>query len=627
METSTEPQSTPQGLPFSELNLNSPQLLANIEALGFKNATPIQSEIIPLALDLKDVSGLSRTGTGKTCAFLIPTIDRLLTLEKHTYALCLTPTRELAIQIETEAKKLCKDLPLRPVSLVGGMPVADQIREIRAGARLIIGTPGRVMDLMRSRMLNPEQIEILVFDEADRMFDMGFIDDMRFILQRVSPKRQILLFSATMNLSVLTMMYEFNCNPVEVNISKDQLTADGIEQVIYHVGENEKPAYLVKFCKEIETGGIIVFVNYREKVLWVADLLTANGIPATGISSLLRQDKRNKILQGFRAGKFQALIATDVASRGLDIKGVALVVNYQLPDETANYVHRIGRTARAGKSGRAVSIAGPDDGYNQLRIEEFIGSKIPVGWLNNDEVDFKVNLPGRARERDRMSRDQFDEQERPQNGPDNIDREEGAPMAEGQEDAPQRAPREGRRHEGRSRGRDRGRGRGGDRDRGDRNDRDRGDRGERNDGDQNREARPPRGEGHSEQRHGSGRDGRRGGGDRDRGGDREGRPGQRAPQEARRPADGPEVAKYQVKIIDRSGSQPVSADGRPNQRPVDKQTATNPLTGSPMVYCTKTGKVKSRASGSSPAAAGGDTERRSLFSKIGSTVTSIFGKK
>ncbi len=380
---------------FSDLNLKSDLLFGNIAKIGFTDTTPIQAAVIPLALEGKDISGLSRTGTGKTFAFLIPMIDGLLAGAKDTIALCLAPTRELALQIEQETKKLLNGSGINPVSTVGGMPIAQQIKAIRNNGRLVVGTPGRVIDLMKSGIFATDKIAMLVFDEADRMFDMGFIDDMRFILNRINQERQILLFSATMNFSVLDLMYEYNCDPVEINISKDKLTADGITQFVYHVSDFEKPKALIQLCSQAKDGSIIIFVNYREKVLWVTDILNANGIPATGISSLLRQDKRNRILDEFKKGKFRALVATDVASRGLDIDDVSLVVNYHLPEEAANYVHRIGRTARAGRSGIAVAIAGPEDGYNQLRIEEFLGSKIPVKWFEEKELspdNIKIKL-------------------------------------------------------------------------------------------------------------------------------------------------------------------------------------------------------------------------------------------
>ena len=231
-----------------------PQVLSNLSAMGFSQPTEIQAQIMPIALEGQDVSGLSRTGTGKTAAFLIPTIQRLLQLPSDRIALCLAPTRELALQIEHEAQKISKDLGIRTVSVVGGMSSEDQIAALRDGARLITGTPGRVIDLFKEKALNLGRVEILVFDEADRMFDMGFIDDMHYVLRKVNPKRQILLFSATMNFSVLNMVYEYNANPQEVNISRDVLTAEKIKQVLYHVGDNEKAPALLGVCRKYEIG-------------------------------------------------------------------------------------------------------------------------------------------------------------------------------------------------------------------------------------------------------------------------------------------------------------------------------------------------------------------------------------
>lgn len=375
-------------------------ILANIEATGFTNPTQIQSDIMPLALSGADVSGLSRTGTGKTAAFLIPTLHRLTELGPDRLALCLAPTRELAQQIMEEANKLGKDLGFGAVSVVGGMSSEDQIKAIQGGARLITGTPGRVIDLFKERALDLSKVDLLVFDEADRMFDMGFIKDMHYILSKVNPKRQILLFSATMNFSVLNMVYEYGANPQEINVSRDQMTAEKIQQVLFHVGDKEKPAALLALVKKHagENGTAVVFVNYKERVPWVAAFLTKNGIPAQGLSSLLRQEKRNKIIQGFKAGEYRALVATDVASRGLDVDNVSLVVNYHLPEEAPTYVHRIGRTARAGRQGIAVSICSSEDAYNQMRVEEFLGHKIPVEWLTEEEMPKEVKFPRRDEE-------------------------------------------------------------------------------------------------------------------------------------------------------------------------------------------------------------------------------------
>lgn len=384
---------------FQNFPLNE-TLLANIAAMGFTSPTQIQSDIMPLALDGKDVSGLSRTGTGKTAAFLIPTLHRLASLPPDRLALCLAPTRELAQQIMEEANKLGKGLGFGAVSIVGGMSPEDQVAALRNGARLITGTPGRVIDLYKSRQLDLSKVDVLVFDEADRMFDMGFINDMHFLLSKVNPQRQILLFSATMNFSVLNMIYEYGANPQEINVSRDQMTADKIQQLLYHVGDKEKAAALLAVFKKHagENGTAVVFVNYKERVPWVAAFLTKNGIPAQGLSSLLRQEKRNKIIQGFKGGQYRALVATDVASRGLDVDNVSLVVNYHLPEEAATYVHRIGRTARAGRDGIAVAICGAEDAYNQMRVEEFLGTKIPVEWLTEEEMPKDVKFPRRDEE-------------------------------------------------------------------------------------------------------------------------------------------------------------------------------------------------------------------------------------
>jgi superfamily II DNA/RNA helicase len=249
---------------FQNFPLNE-TLLANIAAMGFTNPTQIQSDIMPLALEGKDVSGLSRTGTGKTAAFLIPTLHRLASLPSDRLALCLAPTRELAQQIMEEANKLGKGLGFGAVSIVGGMSPEDQVAALRNGARLITGTPGRVIDLYKSRQLDLSKVDVLVFDEADRMFDMGFINDMHYLLSKVNPQRQILLFSATMNFSVLNMIYEYGANPAEINVSRDQMTADKIQQLLYHVGDKEKAAALLAVFKKHagENGTAVVFVTTK----------------------------------------------------------------------------------------------------------------------------------------------------------------------------------------------------------------------------------------------------------------------------------------------------------------------------------------------------------------------------
>ncbi len=416
-----------------------PTLLENISAAGYQQATDIQLQVLPLALDGKDVSGLSRTGTGKTAAFLIPTLHRLTTLEKDRLALCLSPTRELAQQIQSEANRLAKNLEIPTVSIVGGMSSEDQVQALKEGARLITGTPGRIIDLFKEKMLDLSKVDVLVFDEADRMFDMGFVKDMQYILSKVNPQRQILLFSATMNFSVLNMIYEYGADPSEINVSRDQVTADKIEQVLYHVGDEEKPAALLGVCKKHckENGSIIVFVNYKERVGWVAALLTKNGIPAQSLSSMLSQERRNKTIEGFKTGKFRALVATDVASRGLDVDDISLVVNYHLPEEAATYVHRIGRTARAGRDGIAVNICSSEDAYNQMRVEEFLGKKIPVQWFGDDELPKEVLYPSRHEQEDGDEMEQEGREGRP-----HRDRHRGRDREHGNRD--RKGPRDSR---------------------------------------------------------------------------------------------------------------------------------------------------------------------------------------
>lgn len=544
-------------------------ILANIKATGFTEPTPIQAQIFPIALEGKDVSGLSRTGTGKTAAFLIPTIHRLTTLPTERLALCLAPTRELAQQIQNEATWIGKGLDIHAVSVVGGMSSEDQIKSIRNGARVIAGTPGRIIDLFKNGELNLANVDILVFDEADRMFDMGFIKDMKYILSKINPKRQVLLFSATMNFSVQDMLFEFGANPEEVNVSRDQVTADKIQQVLYHVADDEKPSALLGVCKKHspDGGSIIVFVNYKERVPWVAALLSKNGIPAQGLSSLMRQEKRNKIMQGFKKGTFRALVATDVASRGIDIDDISLVVNYHLPEEAATYVHRIGRTARAGKTGIAVSVSSSEDAYNQMRIEEFLGNKIPVEWFGDNEIPTDTIFPGRVEERDEDDEVEGNQMENKSEG--RHPREQRGRHPRGRNDRPHREHRE------------------------------------------HREPRAPRAEQGAEPhvdgnaQHATER-------------------GPRHPRHDRNNRDRGHRRDHRHDHRDR----------RPREDHVDPATLPNPLTGSPIIYCMKTGKPKNRSADEFKSIVneyekrvGAKKGKPAIIKKISSKVTALFGSR
>jgi ATP-dependent RNA helicase RhlE len=385
-------------LKFSEFDLR-PELLSAIVEAGYTEATPIQDAVIPSVLKGKDVSGLAQTGTGKTAAFVIPLIDRIIRYKagetgervpsnwkKNSFVLVLVPTRELAVQVEEAISQFGKLAGMKSTVVVGGEAYDEQRRALREGVEFVVGTPGRLLDLYKSHSLDLNGVGAIVFDEADRMFDMGFKEDMKFILKRVPRDRQFLLFSATLNFDVLNTSYQFGAEPIEFNVSRDQVTAEGISHEILHVGQEDKPMYLLSVLKKEAPLQCIVFSNFKHNVARISKFLKNNGIEATEMSSLLSQTQRNKVLETFKTGKKQILVATDVAARGLDIKGVDLVINFDLPDEAQGYVHRIGRTGRAGTSGKAVGLVSDRDVDALGRIEEYLKEKVKIGWLDEAEL-------------------------------------------------------------------------------------------------------------------------------------------------------------------------------------------------------------------------------------------------
>lgn len=384
---------------FAELDLH-PKLQENIKNINFVDCTPIQEQSIPLLLQGKDLAGLAQTGTGKTAAFLIPLINRMLgSLEepprggcftdwkKRNCLLVLVPTRELADQVYENALKLIPSTSLSAVAIYGGTTYDKQKAALRDGVEIVIATPGRLIDLYKEHCFDMGQVRAIVFDEADRMFDMGFKDDMKFILRRVPRERQFLVFSATLNFDVLNVAYEFGADPVEVNISRDQAKAENVKDQIFHVGQSDKPAYLLSILKQQEPRQAIIFSNFKRNVELIAQFLTKNGLPAMGISSLLTQAQRNRVMEQFKADNDRnILIATDLAARGLDILGVDMVVNYELPDDPENYVHRIGRTGRAGREGQAFSLVSDRDVDALSRIEGYVKNKLESGWLDDADI-------------------------------------------------------------------------------------------------------------------------------------------------------------------------------------------------------------------------------------------------
>ncbi|WP_243372474.1 DEAD/DEAH box helicase [Geotalea sp. SG265] len=386
---------------FTELNLPE-EVLKGIAETGFTDCTPIQEKALPLALLGKDVAGQAQTGTGKTAAFLIALFTKLLKREKvegehHPRALILAPTRELVVQIEKDAQELGKYAGFTIQAIYGGVDYMKQKNALKEGVDVIIGTPGRLIDYLKQKVYSLKHIEALVIDEADRMFDMGFIADLRFILRRLPPfdARQNLMFSATLNQRVMELAYEFMNVPEKVAVTPKQMTAERVEQVLYHVARKEKFPLLLGLLRQEGMGRTMIFVNTKREAEYLYDRLNANDFPARVISGDVEQRKRMRILEDFKSGKLPVMIATDVASRGLHIEGVSHVINYDLPQDPEDYVHRIGRTARAGAEGKAISLADEDGAFHIEDIHEYIKEKIPVEWAEDELFvhDYKRTKP------------------------------------------------------------------------------------------------------------------------------------------------------------------------------------------------------------------------------------------
>jgi ATP-dependent RNA helicase RhlB len=370
-------------------------VLQGIRDAGFKFCTPIQSKTLPLTLAGKDVAGQAQTGTGKTAAFLITIFSHLL---KHPIAppkpgswvapraLVIAPTRELALQIEKDALVLGKHCDFKIVCVYGGVDYEKQRDSIKSGADILIVTPGRFIDYYKQKFFSLKSVEALVIDEADRMFDMGFIADIRYILRNTTPynKRLTMLFSATLSFRVMELCYEHMNNPEKVIVVSDNVTVDRVKQTLYHVGSHEKINLLLWLLKQEPGARVLIFCNTKV----VAELLEAKlahaDYKAGQISGDVHQKKRIRVLGEFASGELDILIATDVASRGIHVDNITHVINYDLPNDPEDYVHRIGRTARMGAEGTAISMACEDYIHSLERIEEYIKMKIPVIWPSEE---------------------------------------------------------------------------------------------------------------------------------------------------------------------------------------------------------------------------------------------------
>lgn len=372
---------------FTELQLHE-SLLKGIDSAGYVECTPVQEQVLQAALDGADLYVQSQTGTGKTAAFLISIIQQMLARGEVAgkKALVMVPTRELAVQVEEEAKILISGTSLKTGSFYGGVGYNKQTTMLKGNIDIIIGTPGRVIDLQESGTMDLSQVAFLVVDEADRMFDMGFYPDLRKLI-KVLPKtqeRQTMLFSATLNTYVKNLAWEYTEDPVEITIESKQITVEEIDQQLLHVSSDAKMKLLLGILQSEKPESVIIFCNTKRSCEVVAKRLQLNGLESEFIIGDLPQSKRLQVLDSFKSGSLKCLVATDVAARGIDVDDLAMVVNYDLPNESENYVHRIGRTARAGKSGKAYTFCSEQDVYNLVPIERYLGHSIPSAVAFDD---------------------------------------------------------------------------------------------------------------------------------------------------------------------------------------------------------------------------------------------------
>jgi ATP-dependent RNA helicase RhlB len=390
------------GLRFDSLALPEP-VRAGIRAAGFTTCTPIQEKTLPLSLAGRDVAGQAQTGTGKTAAFLITTFTRLLERPRvgrpaAPRALVIAPTRELVVQIANDARVLGQATGFHIQAVFGGIDYKKQRDDLQAGVDVLIGTPGRLIDYLKQRVYDLSSVEVLVIDEADRMFDMGFIKDLRFLLRRLPPvdRRQSMLFSATLSFDVMELAYVFMNDAVRVSVTPEQVTAENVEHLVYHVSKPEKIHLLVNLLRNVPDARVLVFVNMRSTAERIVRWLEANGLAAAAITGDVDQRRRLRILDDFKTGTLPILVATDVASRGLHIDGVTHVVNFDVPLDPEDYVHRVGRTARAGASGKAFTLACEDYVEGLEGIQGYIGFKLPFEIVDQDMLGAPIVHPPRT---------------------------------------------------------------------------------------------------------------------------------------------------------------------------------------------------------------------------------------
>jgi ATP-dependent RNA helicase RhlE len=364
-------------MPFAAFKLH-PDLLKGVKELGFTRATPIQEQAIPPALEGRDLLACAMTGSGKTAAFLLPILHRLMGKPRGTTrALVLTPTRELAAQIEEHLRQLAVHTPLSGAAVFGGVGMGPQEHAFRSGADVIIATPGRLLDHFKQPYAKLSGLEVLVLDEADRMLDMGFLPDIKRVLKHLPTKRQTLFFSATMPGPIQALTRELLHNPATINLERKSAPAVGIRQALYPVREELKPALFVELMRRGDIGNVIVFTRTKHRANRLADYLTKEGVPNAKIHGNRSQAQRTEALEGFKSGRYRCLVATDIVARGIDVEQLEHVVNFDVPHLPEDYIHRVGRTARADATGDAFTFVSPEEEGDLSQIERAIGKRLP----------------------------------------------------------------------------------------------------------------------------------------------------------------------------------------------------------------------------------------------------------
>ena len=373
---------------FSDFDL-PPPVRQGLADAGFIRCTLVQAEVLPLALAGRDVAAQAQTGTGKTAAYLVTIFTRLLATPapdpRQPRALVIAPTRELVVQVAADAEKLGAHTGLVTEAVFGGMEYREQRAELVRGVDLLVGTPGRLLDYLRQGVTSLRQVQVFVVDEADRMFDMGFIDDLREITRRLPApgKRQTMFYTATLSGRVLQLGFSEMRDPAEIIVNPEEITPDRLEQELYHVGSREKFSLLLGLLAREGCERTMIFVNTREEARRLVERLERHGYLARGLTGSVIQTRRLKVLSDFKEGKLPILVATDVASRGLHIEGVSHVINYDLPQDPEDYIHRVGRTARVGAEGKAISLACENFVYSLPAIEKLLSAGIPVKHADN----------------------------------------------------------------------------------------------------------------------------------------------------------------------------------------------------------------------------------------------------